>query len=148
MLGKQLMPESWGEISLEMYFDAGHRIVGHKGKCARLHGHTYRLHIQAIGVVREPGFVADFGDIKEIVNRWDHRMLLWTDDPLFRCNLALPDGTTLAHLDEGIVPLPFNPTAENMVRFLAHTLKDELELGGVFLELWETKNAMARCQVD
>jgi 6-pyruvoyltetrahydropterin/6-carboxytetrahydropterin synthase len=126
------------EISYEMTFDAGHRIVGHKGKCARLHGHTYRVHIMAAGVVKPPGFVVDFGDLKELVNEWDHRMLIWNADPL-----VVPN-TKEFWVDEGVVILPFNPTAENMARYLAYTCMEMFELHSVMVELWETPKCMAR----
>lgn len=126
------------EISVEFTFDAGHRIVGHKGKCARLHGHTYRVHVMAAGPLREPGFVVDFGDIKDLVNKWDHRMLLWRGDPIV---LALNDPHVL---DEEIVWLDFNPTAELMAKDLAVRLTEEFSLQAIMVELWETPNAMAR----
>lgn len=128
-----------GEISLEMTFDAGHRIVGHKGKCARLHGHTYRVKIEARGEVVPPGFVVDFGDIKEVINRWDHRMLLWEQD-----EIVVGD---LYSIGQGILVLPFNPTAENMARSIGMTLIDEFGLDAIAVELWETANASARFMV-
>lgn len=129
-----------GEISLEMTFDAGHRIVGHKGKCARLHGHTYKAHIMASGVVKEPGFVVDFGDIKDLVNKWDHRLLLWNRDPF----LDGYDWTFDSLRQDGIETLQFNPTAEMMAWDLATRIKNQFELTGVMVELWETQTSMAR----
>jgi 6-pyruvoyltetrahydropterin/6-carboxytetrahydropterin synthase len=127
-----------GEISYEMTFDAGHRIVGHKGKCARLHGHTYKVHIMASGSVHEPGFVVDFGDLKDIVNEWDHRMLIWNQDLL-----CTPDRREF-WIDEGVVFLSFNPTAEHMAQHLAERIYEEFGLIGVMVELWETPKCMAR----
>jgi 6-pyruvoyltetrahydropterin/6-carboxytetrahydropterin synthase len=55
------------EIFCEFRFDAAHRLPhvpdGHK--CARLHGHTYRVEVHIAGPV-DPvtGWVADYGDIK------------------------------------------------------------------------------------
>lgn len=123
-----------GEISYEMTFDAGHRIVGHKGKCARLHGHTYKVHILATGSVHEPGFVVDFGDLKDVVNEWDHFMLLWDQD----------DIVPRLQTQDGIVLLSFNPTAENMAQHLAERFYRQFGLIGVTVELWETPKCMAR----
>lgn len=131
-----------GEISLEMTFDAGHRIVGHKGKCARLHGHTYKVHIMAAGEIKEPGFVVDFGDLKDLVNEWDHRMLLWEKDLVFFREHDLENA--LAEDEAGVVRLPFNPTAENMARYLAGEIWMRFGLAGVMIELWETEKSMAR----
>lgn len=126
------------EISYECTFDAGHRIVGHKGKCARLHGHTYKVHIMASGSVHEPGFVVDFGDLKDIVNEWDHRMLIWNQDALYS-----PESEQFWK-DEGVVFLSFNPTAEHMAQHLAERIYEEFGLIGVMVELWETPKCMAR----
>lgn len=144
-----------GEISVEFTFDAGHRIVGHKGKCARLHGHTYKIHVMLAGPVKGPGFVVDFGDVKDLVNEWDHRLLLWDKDPFFISKnvptTILPgeptDKTRTVHLtpsESGIVRLPFNPTAEHMAAYLADKIKAEFSLDAVMVELWETPKSMAR----
>src|SRR5262245_48627410 len=99
------------EIQMTMTFDDGHRIVGHKGKCARLHGHTYKIEITCIGSLdsTSPGFVVDFGDLKSLVNEWDHRFLVWDQDPIWRCNLIprAPD-EALKHEEQGFTPLHFN----------------------------------------
>jgi 6-pyruvoyl-tetrahydropterin synthase len=138
-------------IQIEMTFDAGHRIVGHKGKCARLHGHTYRARIECgRGTLRDPGFVVDFGDVKDLVNEWDHRMLLWQEDPL-TFSLGVPpdlDITVeqwwrLREDEEGIVRLPFNPTAENMSMDLSQRICLAFDLDWCKVRLWETPNAWA-----
>lgn len=54
------------EIFREFQFDAAHLLphvpAGHK--CARLHGHTYRVEVHISGPVSPAsGWVADFGDI-------------------------------------------------------------------------------------
>lgn len=131
------------EIFLEMTFDAGHRIVGHQGKCARLHGHTYRVEIRCAGVVRDPGFVVDFGDIKDLVNRWDHRMLLWTSDPI----VAIGVGRDFIE-EYGILEVGFNPTAENMANYLAERIADAFDLLEVSVTLWETPKASAHAHVS
>jgi len=146
------------EIFLEMTFDAGHRIVGHKGKCARLHGHTYRVEIRAVGPVREPGFVVDFGDLKDLVNEWDHQMLLWDQDPfLIAKDVPLTgfqedEGRThteiLTPSESGLVRLPFNPTAENMSKYLAEEIHKRFNLLEVFVTLWETPKASASSVVS
>lgn len=132
------------EIYLEMTFDAGHRIVGHKGKCARLHGHTYRVEIRATGPVQEPGFVVDFGDIKDKVNEWDHKLLVWENDPMF---IEL-DWGIYDTKDVGIHYVPFNPTAENMADHLAQELLHGFDLLSVLVTLWETPKASATAMLE
>ncbi len=78
------------EIRKRYSFEASHILPGHKGKCARLHGHTYHLEVVLQGPIRSEdlhasdyGFVADFGDVSDIVKPMiahylDHYHLNWT----------------------------------------------------------------------
>lgn len=55
------------EIYREFTFESAHRLPnvpdGHK--CARLHGHSYRVQVHVAGPVGErSGWVMDFGDVK------------------------------------------------------------------------------------
>ena len=55
------------EIFREFTFEAAHRLphVPHGHKCARLHGHSYRVIVHVDGPVESgTGWVMDFGDIK------------------------------------------------------------------------------------
>ncbi len=67
------------EISKTFRFDAGHHLpnVPPDHKCARPHGHSYRVTVVVAGEVDERvGWVVDFGRIKEavepLVQRLDH----------------------------------------------------------------------------
>lgn len=61
-------------------FDAAHVLAWHQGKCARLHGHTYRLEVTVARPLDDRGVVMDFAEVDEIVD-WhvlailDHRHL-------------------------------------------------------------------------
>ena len=106
-------------------FSCGHRVVGHEGKCRHLHGHNYRVHF-TIGAnsLDGVGRVLDFSVIKSLLcewveEQWDHKTLLWENDPLL-AGLAksnMPLGLT-ALFDQSFVVVPFNPTAENMGAYL------------------------------
>jgi 6-pyruvoyltetrahydropterin/6-carboxytetrahydropterin synthase len=55
------------EIFREFTFEAAHRLpnVPEGHKCARLHGHSYRVEVHVSGSVGpETGWVQDFGDLK------------------------------------------------------------------------------------
>lgn len=101
-------------------FSAGHRVVGHEGKCRYLHGHNYRAHFTVAASEQgldSVGRVLDFSAIKErlcqwLEDHWDHKMLLWDDDPYINSY-----GAALRQ-DPSVVPVPFNPTAENMAQYL------------------------------
>ncbi|EIM24368.1 6-pyruvoyl trahydropterin synthase family protein [Microvirga lotononidis] len=103
----------------------GHRVVGHEGKCGHLHGHNYRVHFTCeADELDNLGRVIDFSEIKSklcmwLEENWDHKMLLWEHDPvanvLIDNTTGTGDGTTLG---DGIVLVPFNPTAENIAQHL------------------------------
>lgn len=125
-------------------FCAGHRIVGHESKCRWLHGHEYEVRVTA----RAPrldrvGRVIDFGVLKERVGgwidaHWDHRLILFRNDRVFRA--ALEDHTP-------VFVLPVNPTAENLAHYLLTVVCPKVLRGtGVKverIELWETENGRA-----
>ena len=85
-------------------FDAAHKLIAHGGKCANLHGHTYKMEVfmkeNASNVFQSvPPFIIDFGDLSDlvkgnVVNLWDHQLLndvLNTPNPTaeFMCMFAL-----------------------------------------------------------
>jgi len=129
------------KIYIEHTIDAGHRIVGHKGKCARLHGHTYRFEIWLEAMaLSTPGFVVDFGDIKDLLNEWDHRMLLWDQDPI----MDGPEPQIWLAQKYGVTLVPFNPTAERMAGHIREEIISEYPfLDGGVVRLWETPKAYA-----
>lgn len=117
----------------------GHRVVGHEGKCAHLHGHNYRVWFTVEGVqgVDSLGRVLDFSVMKSklcywLEDQWDHCMLIWIEDPM---------RTTLAPLDpQGVWLSPFNPTAEAMARYLVEVVGPQ-QLAG-------TRTRLVRVQID
>lgn len=72
-------------VTKEITFDCAHMLSGHRGKCANLHGHTYKVQVAIVGVPKHDkgsdyGMVLDFGDLKEvlqdhIVNVYDHAII-------------------------------------------------------------------------
>lgn len=118
---------------------AGHRVVGHEGKCKGLHGHNYRIHFECQAEkLDDIGRVIDFSVIKEklcmwLEDNWDHKMLLWEDDPLLAVFRQIPNACLNDQLpalpnedgfalQESIKEVPFNPTAENMATYLLEVI--------------------------
>lgn len=123
-------------VTAERYHDisVGHRVFGQGGKCEHLHGHNYRIHFTVRGMmedVDDVGRVLDFSVIKErlclwLEEHWDHKFLICDEDP-WRGLLAEIDR-------EGVVWVPFNPTAENMGEYLCLIIGPQ-QLNGTGCEL-------------
>jgi 6-pyruvoyltetrahydropterin/6-carboxytetrahydropterin synthase len=96
-------------------FEAAHDIPGHKGKCARLHGHSYRVEAEFSGTELDAlGMLCDFSDLKTVLNDF------------------LPDHTYLNEV------IPAITTAENVSRWIFEELqKRALPVSAV--TLWETE---------
>lgn len=97
----------------EFFFDAAHYIPDYKGKCEKLHGHTYRLEVVIEGGVKKDGMVIDFVKMKDIVEeavieKLDHQAL----NDLFE-----------------------KPTAEHILQWISEQLKGSLPLSSI--KLWE-----------
>jgi 6-pyruvoyltetrahydropterin/6-carboxytetrahydropterin synthase len=74
------------ELAVELTFSAAHRIEGHPGPCAQLHGHNYRVETTVASErLNDHGMVLDFGDLKQICGQaiapLDHSFL--NDCPAF-----------------------------------------------------------------
>jgi 6-pyruvoyltetrahydropterin/6-carboxytetrahydropterin synthase len=68
------------ELTVEIPFSAAHRICGHEGPCANLHGHNYRALVTVAGDrLNEIGMLVDFGELKrvcaEVIAPLDHSYL-------------------------------------------------------------------------
>jgi 6-pyruvoyltetrahydropterin/6-carboxytetrahydropterin synthase len=120
----------YGSITKVFHFEAAHHLPGHRGKCAHLHGHSYKLEVTLRGPIKDTpsasdhGMVMDFADLARIVKiavieRLDHQEL-----------------NTVTGL---------HTTAENLV----HWIWDELIANGLSNELlsrirlWETESCFA-----
>jgi 6-pyruvoyltetrahydropterin/6-carboxytetrahydropterin synthase len=129
------------QVTRELRFCYGHRLLNYNGKCRFLHGHNGRALITlAASNLDELGMVVDFSEIKRVIGGWidshlDHRMLLHKDDPL------------LAYLQaqgEPVFVMDVNPTAENIAR-LIYKIAAGQGLPVVEVRLWETEDACAVC---
>lgn len=127
------------QVTREIRFCYGHRLLNYDGKCRHLHGHNGRAVITLAAERLDPlGMVVDFSHIKRVVSRWiddhlDHKMLLHRDDPI------LP---VLRERGEPVFVLDVNPTAENIARLIY-----DFAAGQGFpvteVRLWETEECFA-----
>jgi 6-pyruvoyltetrahydropterin/6-carboxytetrahydropterin synthase len=127
------------QVTKEIHFCYGHRLLHYEGKCRYFHGHNGKVVIQLSSETLDAkGMVRDFTEIKDILQTWidqtlDHRMLLHEKDPL---------KATLEKAGEPIFSMAANPTAENIAKVIYDTAKDKgLPVSSV--TLWETPNSFA-----
>jgi len=101
------------EIFREFSFEAAHRLpqvpAGHK--CARLHGHSFRIEVRLRGPVSaDQGWVMDFADVRAafapVHDQLDHRYL-----------------NEVAGLE--------NPTSENLAVWIWDRLGEQLPLSAI-----------------
>ena len=127
------------QVTREIDFCYGHRLLNYEGKCKFLHGHNGRavITLEAESLDRR-GMVLDFSDIKRVVATWiddnlDHRMILNRQDP------AVP---MLQQMGEPMYLIDANPTAESIAR-LIYDFTAEHGFPVVDVQLWETPHCYA-----
>ena len=101
-------------LTAKGHFHAAHRQLDYDGKCANVHGHTWRgsFVVRAERFPRLQGLdmSIDFGALKEIFRSLDHRMLVSARDRTF-LESGLFDR-------QGVVLVPGdNPSVENVARY-------------------------------
>ncbi len=111
-------------VTKEILFDAAHQLPNYNGKCERLHGHTWRMHVTLLAEVNpDDGIAYDFVMLKRVlkervVDKFDH-----------------------AYLNDHVE----HPSAENLCLYVAHALED-LPLYEV--KCWETPTSFATWRPD
>ncbi len=134
------------EIMRRIKFCAGHRLLGHGGKCEHFHGHNYVAEFVVVGEAQDDvGRVIDFAELKArckgwIDRYWDHSFVVWCDDQ--NAISALQSVTPTRYF-----LLPYNPTSENMARYLLEVVCPEILVGtnarAIRVRIWETDESYA-----
>lgn len=132
-------------------FCAGHRLYRHGGKCENFHGHNYIADFFVSSDSQDSvGRVIDFSDLKSLCKgwideHWDHSFLVYEQDKnaiqalsqVKPCRLFL---------------MPYNPTAENMARFLIEEVCPKVlsHTGATAtrVRIWETDESFAEASLD
>jgi len=132
------------QVTREINFCYGHRLLSYNGKCKHLHGHNGKVAI----TVKSPdldalGMVLDFSQIKATIAHWiennlDHRMLLHKSDPLV---------SILKEQGEPVFVMEENPTAENIARIIFDFSKT-CGYDVAQVTLWETESCCATYQAQ
>lgn len=97
-------------------FDSAHYLPDYDGKCANMHGHTYKLEVGIEGSIGPNGMVLDFAILSRIVKEniievLDHSVINDTID---------------------------DPTAENMCYWIHDALSPIIRGMKLHIRLWET----------
>jgi len=124
------MPEDLLIVSKEFRFEASHVLPKHPGQCSRLHGHSWKLTVSVQGAISpETGFVVDFADLKELVNKLviskiDHQHLGYSSIlPLSRLAKITTSPTSVY---PAVLGPMFYPSSENLVALFVDILRPEI----------------------
>jgi 6-pyruvoyltetrahydropterin/6-carboxytetrahydropterin synthase len=109
------------EISVSQSFDAAHFLREYRGRCARMHGHTWKVEAVVEGEELGPSqLLVDFNDLKgllrEVVDDFDHACL--NDLPPFDRE---------------------SPTSENVARIIFQRLQGKVESLGTPVRLLKVR---------
>lgn len=124
--------------------ETAHRLMDYKGKCARIHGHSYKWEVEVAAPVQPNGITMDFATLKDVMRAeievpFDHVLVLRRDDP----------AADVLGFSDGVVRVAYNPTAENMARDIAARIDRALQsimpnATLISLTCWETESSFAR----
>jgi 6-pyruvoyltetrahydropterin/6-carboxytetrahydropterin synthase len=108
---------SW-TLKVRDKFSAAHYLKEYKGKCEKVHGHTFQVEVEIdVENLDAAGIGFDFTEIKKTLAS------------------ILPDHVLLNDV------FPFNPSAENLSRHLYRELKKTYPVRAV--TVWESEDASA-----
>jgi 6-pyruvoyltetrahydropterin/6-carboxytetrahydropterin synthase len=112
----------------EFKFDAAHLIEGYEGKCGRMHGHSYKVHVSAESSKLNPSKYLDTADMV-----CDFRELKW----------AAKDSEK-GGFDHGVLNdlIDVNPTAERIAEYIYKETTQRIPEGiKLKVTVWETENS-------
>ena len=112
------------EIKVSTEFSAAHSLRGYKGKCEALHGHNWKVEVEAAGEkLDKNGMLLDFSLLKarlhKILGNLDHKYL-----------------NNIAYFKK------LNPTSENIAKYIYDNLAAKIK-GLRSVTVWESQNCRA-----
>ena len=143
-----MVNKNYVQVTKSATFEMAHALDTSMGKCANIHGHSYKLWITIGGTIdkeNNKNVVIDFRTLKEliystIIEKYDHSFVLFKN----KKNEALKQ-----HLEslgfQNIILLPFQPTTENLTQHFVSCLQEVLppDITLEKLRLQETENSYA-----
>ena len=74
------------QVYKEEHIDTSHRLLHYIGKCANLHGHRWKVEVWIEGEPDpETQILIDYNLIKQVIDKFDHQIILNKDDPMVPC---------------------------------------------------------------
>ncbi len=107
------------ELIVKDTFSSAHFLEHYKGKCEKMHGHTFEIEVCLdVSKLDKSGIAIDFTEIKAYLKE------------------LLPDHKVLNN------EFDFSPSAENLSRYFYHKIGEKYPVASVMI--WESANAGAR----
>lgn len=128
-------------IYKEVTFDASHRLLHYKGKCAHLHGHHWKVEVCIEGETGEgSGILIDYNVIRSIIEQYDHQVILNAADPMVPCIEQF----------HRVCTTPGDPTSELLAAIIRDLLETECRRTGrdvqvALVRVWESSTCYAEC---
>jgi len=123
----------------EVYFESAHRLLHYEGKCNRIHGHQFRVEVWLEGEVDPTTqILVDYNVIKQIINRFDHQIILNHEDPM------VPVLSTF----QEVITTTGDPTSELLARLIADEINTECgqekrSIAVTKIRVWESTSSYA-----
>lgn len=142
------------KVTKEITFDSAHMLSNYEGKCANLHGHTYKLQVTLNGDVNnESCMVLDFNVFKDILNntimeKFDHAVIF--SAPGYRNDAEHELYEWCRKYSKRYVVVPGGKsTCEDIAPYIRKLVSEKLEENNidafVSVRLWETPTSFAEC---
>jgi len=130
------------KIAREFFWEMGHRLPGHAGKCSNIHGHSYRMRIILEGTEDAGGMLMDFYELKKLISplleELDHAFMVRdTDSGMIEA---------LKALHSRMVIVGFESTVENLCRYFLEKISKAglpANISSVTVRIFETPVAFA-----
>lgn len=131
------------KLKTQFDFSAAHRLVGYKGICQALHGHTWLVKIEVEGnKLDDVGILWDFTNGKKIKEYFDHKTIL----KICKENQDLVYTITKSCGSKSLCMLHGNPTAENIAKWILNYLKLEFKCLKFKVTVWESPKSYAEVE--
>ena len=108
---------SW-KIVVKQKFSAAHYLENYRGKCEKMHGHTFEIEVHLnVNTLDKSGISIDFSEIKDYLKD------------------ILPDHQVLNEIYD------FEPSAENLAKFFYFKIQEKYPVSKIVI--WESSDAAA-----